>query len=424
MDKVRFLKTLVTDISQGNRKTWREYTNQFSPGDPEKVRHVWRNFKDKYVHSGNWTVDSMIEPEWNEIISGALDSVRPFTPDSKDDLPVLTALKSNGEIMTIEEYCEHYNIPVSEVKSYKLVTHTGKGAYYNITSNSINLNGDMLQEFANKLLSDIQNIKTLPKTIDRDEVKDPHLLVISLADLHVGKLADSFETGEDYNSQVAVIRAISGVEGVIKKAKGFNIDKILFVGGNDILHIDNPRNTTTSGTHQDTDGMWYSNFLLAKQLYIDIINRLLEIANVHFVFNPSNHDYMSGFFLADVIKTYYRSCDNITFDCTLSHRKYFKYGENLIGTTHGDGAKIDNLPLLMAHESSDWSTCKHRYVYFHHIHHKTSKDYLGVCVESFRSPSSADSWHHRQGFCYAPKAIEGMIHHPMYGQVAKLIHLF
>lgn len=423
MDKVRFLKRLVSDISSNERKSWKEYSKEYLPGDPEGLRQIWRNFKDKYVHSGNWTNVDIIEPEWNEVALNALRSASPFSPENNEK-PVLSALKNDGTIMTVEEYCDHYNINFSDVKSYKLVTHTGKAAYYNISSTKIDTNGNSFQEFATKLLEDLSKINTLPKTIDRDEVKDPHLLVISLADLHIGKLADSFETGEDYNNQIAVKRAKQGVEGIISKARGFNINKILFVGGNDILHIDTPKGTTTAGTSQDVDGMWYSNFLIAKQLYIDILDRLLEVADIHFVYNPSNHDYMSGFFLADVIKTYYKDSKNITFDCSIAHRKYFTYDNNLIGTTHGDGAKIDNLPLLMAHESKDWSSTGHRYIYFHHIHHKTSKDYLGVCVESFRSPSATDSWHHRNGYQHSPKAIEGFIHHPNFGQVAKLIHIF
>jgi hypothetical protein len=47
---------------------------------------------------------------------------------------------------------------------------------------------------------------------------------------------------------------------------------------------------------------------------------------------------------------------------------------------------------------------KHRYIYTQH--HKTSKDYAGITVESLRSPSGTDSWHHRNGQ-HAPKAVEG-----------------
>jgi hypothetical protein len=129
--------------------------------------------------------------------------------------------------------------------------------------------------------------------------------------------------------------------------------------------------------------------------------------------------------LADVIQSWFRNADNITFDCSIAHRKYFQYGLNLIGTTHGDGAKPVDLPLLMAQESSkQWSDTKHRYVYSHHLHHKVSKDYIGVTVESLRSPSGTDSWHHRNGYQHATKAVEGFIHHKDFGQVARLSHIF
>jgi hypothetical protein len=245
------------------------------------------------------------------------------------------------------------------------------------------------------------------------------------ADIHIGKLASSFETGEEYNNQIAVQRVKEGVKGILDKTAGFNINKILFIAGNDILHIDTPRRTTTSGTFQDTDGMWYDNFLIAKQLYIELLEMLVTVADVHFCFNPSNHDYTNGFFLADTIQSWFSKSENITFDCSIAHRKYYTYGENMIGSTHGDGAKAQDLPLLMAQESpQSWAQTKHRYVYTHHVHHKTSKDYIGVTVESLRSPSGTDSWHDRNGYKGAPKAVEGFLHHPEHGQIARITHIF
>lgn len=280
-------------------------------------------------------------------------------------------------------------------------------------------------EFAKKLIEEMSSHSPKYPKIKRKKQKDGHLLVVDPADVHVGKLCTAFETGEDYNSQIAVKRVLEGVQGILDKSNGFNIDKILFVGGNDILHIDSPQRKTTSGTHQDTSGMWYDNFLIAKQLYIEVLETLISVADVHFVFNPSNHDYTNGFFLADVIKTHFRNCDNISFDTSISHRKYFQYHNNLIGSTHGDGAKNQDLPLIMANEAKvQWAHTKHRYVYTHHVHHKTSKDYHGVTVESLRSPSGTDSWHHRNGYEHAPKAVEGFIHNKQHGQVARLTHLF
>lgn len=279
-------------------------------------------------------------------------------------------------------------------------------------------------KFYNELIEDLQNFSPKFPVIKRNASQEGHLLVIDPADVHIGKLAMAFETGDEYNTKIAVERVLKGVQGILDKTSGFNIDQILFIGGNDILHIDTPKRTTTSGTPQDTDGMWYSNFLIAKQLYIDVLMMLIPVADVHFTFNPSNHDYTNGFFLADVIKTYFKDCKNITFDCSIAHRKYYKYYNNLIGTTHGDGARPGDLPLLMAHESKDWSDCKHRYIYTHHVHHKTAKDHIGVTIESLRSPSASDSWHSRNGYTGVPKAVEGFLHHKEFGQISRITHIF
>lgn len=280
-------------------------------------------------------------------------------------------------------------------------------------------------EFHEKLLEDIRGGAPNFHPVERTKTKDSHLLVIDPADIHIGKLSRAFETGENYNSQVSVKRVLEGVCGILEKVSSFDVDKILFVAGNDILHVDNAKRTTTSGTPQDTDGMWYDNFLIAQRLYRDVLDLLIEVADVHFMLNVSNHDFTHGFLLGQAIEAYYHKNKNITFDNSPAHRKGYQYGNNLIGTTHGDGAKDSDLPLLLAQEfPSEWADTKHRYVYTHHVHHKVSKDYIGVTVESLRSPSGTDSWHHRNGYQHAPKAVEGFLHHKEHGQIARITHLF
>jgi hypothetical protein len=267
--------------------------------------------------------------------------------------------------------------------------------------------------------------------IDRKPIKDKHLLVVDIADLHVGKLAEASETGDEYNSKIAKKRAIKGVEGILKKASGFEIEKILFIIGNDVLHVDNANKSTTSLTPQDVDGSWHKNYIIARDIYIEVINMLTTVADVHVIHNPSNHDFISGFMLADSIYCWFRLNENVTFNVTNKHRKYYKYGQNLIGSSHGDGAKMVDMPLLMANESKkEWAETSYRYVYLHHIHHKdvtkfkSGKDYQGVTVEYLRSPSGSDAWHDKKGYCHAPKAIESFVHSYEFGQVARITHLF
>jgi hypothetical protein len=323
---------------------------------------------------------------------------------------------NNHPALTTE--CEAVGLPVENVSNYWY-----KGKQY-----SVHVKGDKAktyEEIRDEIIASMQDYSPVYPNIIRTNISDGHLLVVDPADIHIGKLATAYETGEAYNVEIATKRVLDGVHGIIQKAQGFNIDQILFIAGNDILHTDSAKRTTTSGTPQDTDGMFYENFLCAKKLYIEVIELLMQVADIHFIFNPSNHDYQSGFFLADVIQSWFRNSNNITFDCSIAHRKYFQYGSNLIGSTHGDGAKPQDLPMLMAVEAKDiWALTEHKYIYSHHLHHKVSKDYIGVTVESLRSPSGTDSWHHRNGYQHATKAVEGFIHHKEFGQVARLSHIF
>jgi len=317
----------------------------------------------------------------------------------------------------LEEEAEKIGIPVESIGHY-----WHKGKHFSIFSkNNVKTYFEIRDEIVESM-KDHAPSYTVPIS---SQNTNPHLLVIDPADIHIGKLAREIESGDEYNSQIAVKRILEGVSGLLNKATGFNIDSILLIIGNDILHTDTPGRTTTSGTRQDTDGMWYDNFLIAKDVYIKVIESLMYICPVHVQYDPSNHDYTNGFFLADSISSWFSKVDQVTFNITPAHRKYFKYGTSLIGTTHGDGAKEVDLPILMASEASDWwHECKHRYWYTHHLHHKRSREIVGVTIETLRSASGTDSWHHRNGYQHNTKAVEGFIHHPNHGQIARLTHIF
>ena len=295
-----------------------------------------------------------------------------------------------------------------------------------VTKEDFGLNENQIFKKINNFIEEYSPTYTTIK-----HTKGNHLLVINPADIHIGKYANELETGEQYDCETAVVRVLEGIEGLIQKSKGFDIDRVLFCVGNDVLHIDNVYNTTTKGTHQDTDGKWWEHYEIALMLYVKCIETLRQIAPVDVIHSMSNHDYQSGFHLAHTLKSWFRKTKDVSFDITVANRKYYKYGNNLIGLEHGDGAKMDKLPLLMAQEKPLlWSETKYRYWYLHHIHHKVkhkwldAKDYIGVTVEYMRSPSSADSWHSRKGFCGAYKACEAFVHDKESGQVARLTHYF
>ena len=277
----------------------------------------------------------------------------------------------------------------------------------------------------------IENHSPHYPSIKRKIKLNNHLLVINPADIHIGKYANHLETGDGYNVEIACERVLEGLQGLIDKSKGFEVDRVLFCVGNDILHIDNVYNTTTAGTNQDVDGKWWEHFEIALALYVKCVEILREIAPADVIHSMSNHDYQSGFHLAHALKSWFRNDSEVTFDISVAHRKYYKYGKNLIGLEHGDGAKMANLPLTMAQERPLlWSETTHRYWYLHHLHHKVkhkwldAKDFIGVTVEYMRSPSGTDSWHSRKGYVGVPRAVESFLHQKDSGQVARLVHYF
>jgi hypothetical protein len=281
------------------------------------------------------------------------------------------------------------------------------------------------------MIEEMKQLSTVVKQYKRKAITDPHCLVLDISDPHFGKLATVSGTGSFYNVDLAIERAIEASEKLIDASKPYNIDKVFFIIGNDVLHTDNTTGSTTKGTSQNTDGMWYDNFKIVRIVYSQIIQRLTSIAPVSVIHCPSNHDYMTGFMLADAISCYFHANKNVTFDVTNRHRKYTTYGKNLLAFSHGDGAKVDQVPYLAAHEEPQmWANTYYRYCFLHHIHHKevfkfrSAKDYIGMTIEYLRSPSEADQWHADKGYVGAKIAIESFIHHPTKGQVARHTHNF
>lgn len=355
-----------------------------------------------------------------------MSKIRPRLTQEEYDL--FKKIKDNDfvieQLNLLEQECEKAGIPLENVKHY----------WYKSKKFSLFAKNKVMsyEQVKDDIIKEMDSYSPNYPTISRKPYDDPHLLVIDPSDIHIGKLAVASETGNDYDIKKAIERTKSGVRSLLRKSQGFCFDKIVFVIGNDALHIDNPKRTTTSGTPQDTDGMWHQAFHAAKKMYIELIETLVPVADVHVMYCPSNHDFTHGFFLADTLKSWFRKSKNITFDSDIIHRKYFKYGLNMIEADHGDGCKVKDTPMLMATEEPRmWADTKYRYSYKHHKHHKIKVgaivemgfDGIGVNIEFLRSPSPADSWHHRNGYVNMP-AVEAFVHSPEEGRIASFTHYF
>jgi hypothetical protein len=112
-----------------------------------------------------------------------------------------------------------------------------------------------------------------------------------------------------------------------------------------------------------------------------------------------NHDDQSAVMLALCLSLYYENDPRVTVDTSPALFHWYRFAENLIGVTHGDKVKPQNLgPIMASDRKQDWGETTYRYWYTGHVHHDSLKEYPGVTVETFRTLAPRDAWHHGQGY--------------------------
>ena len=137
--------------------------------------------------------------------------------------------------------------------------------------------------------------------------------------------------------------------------------------------------------------------------------------------NPGNHNSVTALMLSEMMAAIYENEPRVTVSTSANPYWFHGFGNNLIGTTHGDGAKGANLPLLMAVDAPAlWLASEHgsRVWFVGHVHHKDIKDYPGVTVEYCRTLAAADIWSHGEGY-RSKRSMEAVTYHRIDGEVER-----
>lgn len=233
--------------------------------------------------------------------------------------------------------------------------------------------------------------------------------VLSLVDAHAGKLCWAPETGHDYDLKAFEAVYRNAVEDLQAEVGGRSVERWLLPIGSDFFHMDNARNTTFNGTPQDVDGRYAKVIEAGEMAVIWAVEQLMLTAPVSVVWVPGNHDPSTSFHLARTVQAWFRRCDRVTVDAGPNPRKYFAWGCNLLGLTHGNEEKPATLPTLMATERpKEWAASTCREWLLGHMHRSRQwqtqgvDTFEGTTVRVLRSLAGTDSWHHRKGYVSGP----------------------
>lgn len=256
-----------------------------------------------------------------------------------------------------------------------------------------------------KLIDSIMENQKPAKEISFNGQKDTEIknLNIPLFDLHFGN--NSFKDYEDT------------LKKILRILNDNTYNETLIIVGQDLLHNDNFRGQTASGTVIEKVDMvtaWDS----AKLFYNYIIDKALERSEkVSIVYSKGNHDESISWAFVKALEAEYmksENADRMSFDTTFEERKVHMLDKVFIGTTHGDKAR-NNLSSNFSVEFPEyWAKSTTREVYIGHLHRKrvTKKpvelvnDSNGLIVRELGTGNKIDSYHRDNGYTMAHKEFE------------------
>lgn len=264
--------------------------------------------------------------------------------------------------------------------------------------------------------------------ITRSPVRGGHILVLSPADAHIGKGAWAAETGADMGIPEAVQAVRESVEALTADALPLGIAEIVLIVGNDLLQVDSSHGTTWAHTAVDTAGSYRQALAAARDLMVELAERLTVHAPVRLVIVPGNHDRESALHLGDYLAAWFRNAPDVTVDAAPTHRKYLSRGKVLLGFTHGNAERHADLPQIMAQEQAQaWAGSVCREWITGHYHKKAARHFLpltetgGVIVRTVSALSRSDLFHAINGYISTPAA-EAFVYHPEQGLKAQFHH--
>jgi hypothetical protein len=224
------------------------------------------------------------------------------------------------------------------------------------------------------------------------------MLEVSVVDLHLGKLAWEPETGENYDSKIAVKRFMSVIHDVAERTKGMEFEKVILPLGNDFFNFDDIEGATTNGTPQDNDSRWQKLFDCGIEVLIRAIDILATIAPVEAFCVPGNHDFTTSYYAVKTISAWFRNNQNVTVNTNPRSRKYIEFGNNLIGFTHTDKEKKRIFGCMQIEAREAWGRTLYHEWHGAHLHSEQVKEDMGVIVRNLSSVTGMDAWHSESGY--------------------------
>ena len=240
-----------------------------------------------------------------------------------------------------------------------------------------------------------------------------------LADVHLGMLSWGEETGEDYDTNIAVRRLQCGMAACVAAAPAARTAIVLNAG--DFLHANDDTNSTPASKHAlDTDSRHWRTLDAAVQVTVDLIEMALtKHETVIYRALRGNHDPSAPPVLTFALAQRYRNEPRVIIEKNPSDFFVYEFGKVMITAHHGDKAKPERLVMFFADDHAlIWGRTKHRYLWTGHLHHHKSQDIGGMKWEQLRAVSARDAYASSHGYS-AKSEMQCITYHRERGEVQR-----
>ncbi len=243
--------------------------------------------------------------------------------------------------------------------------------------------------------------KGLADPVKCETLVDTRLLnIIPIGDPHIGMLAWSKETGTDFDSNIAREDLLRALRMVFDRSPDAETCLIAQLG--DFFHAEDDKQVTPTAGHKlDVDTragrITRLGFMLMRSA-IDLAlkkHRRVVVANLR-----GNHDPYKSVGLNLYLEGVYEREPRLTILDNNNPYIFYEHGQCLFGLHHGDGAKPEALPGIMAEwqGGAPWGRCPIRKWFTGHVHSERSKDFPGVSWQSCRTLAPSDYWAWHKGY--------------------------
>lgn len=189
----------------------------------------------------------------------------------------------------------------------------------------------------------------------------------------------------------------------------------------DLAHYDTPKGTTTGGTQLDLDSRVDLMLAAVSEYLVTTIREEAERRPTTVLLVEGNHDAILSKALRRMLLLVFATHRNVRVIEEYTKRQYHRYGDTLLGFTHGDGNRQRMVDVMAAETGrlNLWDGARCRELHLGHVHHESARQKVltgaealhGTVVRTHLALTPPDQYHADNGWVGGASGMSDWYYH-------------